>query len=109
VSASYASIPLRLLLAVLLATSSLWTAAVAARRERDDGKSVCITARAAVRLPAGAGSPDFPPPAAALPSAAPSLSSAPILAAPDLTPDASLAPARPRTYTPPARAPPLPA
>ena len=104
-----ASAPLRLLLAALLVASPLWATPVAARRERGDTKSVCVPARAALRPPAGRGAPDFIPLSAALPSDAPSLPVAAIVAAHDPAPAASVAPERPEIRTPPARAPPLPA
>jgi hypothetical protein len=109
VRALTASAPLRLLLAALLVASPLWAAPVAARRERGDTKSVCTSARIALRPPAGRGAPDFIPPSAALPSAAPLLPVAAIVAAHNPAPAIGVAPERQEIRTPPARAPPLPA
>jgi hypothetical protein len=110
VSAQPSSIPLRLLLAVLLVASSLWTGPFAARRERGDTKAGCVAARAAVlRPPACRGVPDLLPLSAALLAEGPDLPAPPTVAAPDLSPAGGLAPARPGTRAPSARAPPLPA
>jgi hypothetical protein len=48
VSAHPPSIPLRFLLAVLLAASCAWTGPLAARWARSDGKAGCVATRAAV-------------------------------------------------------------
>jgi len=109
VSAQSASMPLRLLLAVLLVASSLWTGPLPVRRERSDTKSSIATRAAVLRPPAGRGVPDQAPLSAALPSEGPSLPTPRIAAAPDLAPAGGLAPARPGTRAPSARAPPLPA
>ncbi|HVG45051.1 MAG TPA: hypothetical protein VM890_09990 [Longimicrobium sp.] len=104
------SLPLRLLLAVLLVASPLWTGPLATRRARGDTKAGCIAARAAVlRLPACRGVPDPPPLSAALLAEGPALPLSPTVATSDGSPAGGLAPARAGTRAPSARAPPLPA
>jgi len=101
--------PLRLLLAVLLVASSFWTGPLPARRERSDTKSSITTRAAVLRPPAGRGVPGHLSLSAALPAEGPALPTPRIVAAPDLPPAGCLAPARPGTRAPSARAPPLPA